>query len=394
MKKYLVFLIFASFLNLEAQISIFSDFENGNVELLKTDQSLNSILIRPSYKTKENKTRCWFYFGMTGYDRTDSVTVGIKYSSIYIAPIFPVYSYDKKNWYRIKTKTSQTHVKTFKYNFSEDTVYIATGYPYTYSKILDYIDTIANNKYVDTTTLTYSEGKRKIPMFTIKDKESEATDLVWIIGRQHAFETTMNYTLEGFVNYLISENKKSRETLKNTIFYIVPMVDVDNVFIGASGRMQEPIDFNRDWSLNPYWKAIKNIQELLKQTSLKYNYRIFLDFHSTFPGSYDPIFGLFNEYPVQTEEWNNIKKLLQIYEKNAGYRLTEIKGGMDKFYASAFSSGIRDSLIKTSEFSSTVECDWTINHNGKNLTQKELRKVGALLAESVCDYLNTTKEKK
>lgn len=387
MKKYLIFLIFIWQLTLNAQINVFSDFENGNVELISTNDSLNHVFIRPSLETDSNTTRCWFNFGLTGFDTSKTCSVEIEYVHRVMAPQNPVYSFDMKTWFRISTSFTENKSVQFTTKFTDDTVFIATGYPYTYSKMIEFVDSIAQNKYVDTSTLVVSEGGLNVPLLIIGDKNAKHKDVVWITGRQHAFETTMNYTMEGFIRFLISDEKKAKIMRKRTLVYIVPMVDVDNVFVGASGRMQKPVDFNRDWSLTPYWKAIKKIQELIIQTNDMYNYSVFLDFHSTYPGAGRPIFGLFNEYTQSQAEYHRLKRFFSIFEKNAGYSLTEIKGAIDKMYADAYSSGLRDPNIKVSGFSSTVECDWNDNHNGKALTQNELRRVGELIAEALCDYL-------
>ncbi len=387
MKNILITTILLLSFSLSAQIKVFDNFENGNVELVNTNDSANLLEIIPALKTDLNTTRCWFNFGVTGFDTTKDLSVYIRYTNLIIAPQYPVFSYDKLNWKRVKTTQTKTKSVTFSAKFNSDTVYFATGYPYIYTQLISYVDSIASNKFVDTLTLEISEGGLKIPMIVIRDTNSKPTDMVWITGRQHAFETTLNYSMEGFVNYLISDAKKARKLRKNTVIYIVPMVDVDNVFIGASGRMQKPVDFNRDWSTKPYWKAIKRIQELMAETIKKYNYRIYLDFHSTYPGASYPVYGIFNEYSQNQPEFHNIKHFFSIFKKNAGYSLDEINGNMDKFYADAYSAGLRDSLIKVTEFSSTVECDWNNNYNGKPLDKSELRVVGALIAETLCDYL-------
>ncbi len=387
--KIFLFIIVSFFLKNEviSQISVFSDFENGNVELVSVDSALNILTIKPSLINETNTTRCWFYFGITGYDTTKILTISYIYTGSVVAPQNPVYSYDKKKWLRLNATFYENQSKKVSEKFVQDTVYFAAGYPYTYSDILEFVDSIAFNPYVDTATIAISEGGRKIPMITISDKKHNPVDMVWITGRLHAFETTLNYTLEGFINFLISDDKNASKLREKTIIFIVPMADVDNVFIGASGRMQKPIDFNRDWSENPHWIAIKAIQDSIIQTNNRYNYRIFLDFHSTYPGTTQPRFGLFSEYDKDQTEYKNLRNYFNFFEKNAGYELDEIEGQMQANYSDAFSGGFIYPNIKVIDFSTTVECDWTTNHNGNDLTIKELRKVGELLAISLCNYL-------
>ena len=389
MKRISLFIFLLSFLsNINAQVSVFSDFENGNVEFIAYDSVLNKIIIEPSLENKINTTKCWFYFGITNYDTTQHLTIEYYYTAHVIAPKNPVYSYDKKKWFRLEANYSEIRAKNVKHKFLKDTVYFAAGYPYSYSKVLYFVDSISQNPYIDTTTLVFSENRRRVPMFVVKDTSETPTDLIWIIGRQHAFETTMNYVLEGIVNFLISDNEKAVKLRKNTIIYVVPMMDVDNVVLGASGRMQKPIDFNRDWSEKPHWNAVKMVQQKIYQTSQLYNYRLFFDVHSTFPGATKPIFGFFNEYYKGTDGYNNLRTFLKIFKKNAGYNLDEISGNMNENYADAYSCGIVDTAINVADFATTIECDWTTNHNSKSLTIMELKNVGRLIGETICDYSN------
>lgn len=382
---FIIFLFCTYFLN--AQISVFSDFENGNVEFISSDSALNKLVIRPSLENEFNTTRCWFNFGITGFDTTRNLTIEYLYVAPVIAPEKPVFSYDQTKWQRLNATAGDGWSKKVVHKFTEDTVYFATGYPYPYSKVVNFVDSISSNPYVDTTTLVYSEAGLRVPMFVIQDTTKNPTNLVWITGRMHAFETTMNYVLEGIVNYLISDNKNAVKMRKNTIIYIVPMMDVDNVVLGASGRMQKPIDFNRDWSKNPHWNAVREVQKLITETSKKYNYRIFLDVHSTYPGTIRPRFGIFNEYKNDDNEYKKLQYFYELFKKNAGYELEEFQGDLQKNYSDAYSGGIIDSSIYVSDFSTTIECDWTTNHNGKPLTIGELRNVGKLLGETICDYL-------
>ncbi len=372
----------------ESQINIFSDFENGNVQIISINDSLNTIIFEPSLISDNNTTRCWFYFGISDFDTSRVLNIEEKYSSYFTAPNTPVYSFDNKNWHRLHVDSLFGQKKYYSGKFDTDTLWFATGYPYSYSKVVDFVDSIAKNKFVDTSTLCRSEAGLKIPFIEIKDSNYTQKSMIWIIGRQHAFETTLNYVLEGMIKYFVSDNKYAKRFRKKNIIFLVPMMDVDNVYKGASGRMQKPVDFNRDWNNSPYWNAIKAVQKKIKATSKIYKYRIFLDVHSTYPGTTKPLFGLFNEYSDNQLSYRKIKKFFKIFHKKAGFQLKEIRGNTSNFYADAYNMGIVNDSAAVSDFASTLECDWNINNNGKELTISELKKTGYLIAKSICVYLN------
>jgi hypothetical protein len=390
MKKILILPLVLTFFWSHAQIQVFSDFENGNVEVINIDNVNNSIIFKPALKTPQNITRCWFYFGITGYDTSKTLNLCDNFIFNVIAPENPVFSYDKKNWQRLTCDSANDFFKFYSHKFNLDTVYFATGYPYTYSQVVNYVDSLAQTPYIDTFTLTFSEAGRRVPMFTIRNKNTSQQNLIWIIGRQHAFETTLNYVLEGMVNFFTSDDKIAKKLQDNTIIYIVPMMDVDNVFIGASGRMQKPIDFNRDWAVKSHWNAVKAVKDSIYNTSKIYNYQIFLDIHSSYPGAKKPIFGMFNSYPKNSKEYKNLKHFFKTFKKTSNYDLIEIKGNMKKNYADVYSSGIINEEIKTSLFSSTMECDWNYNFNNKPFTKTELRNIGYLIAKSLAIEINRT----
>ncbi len=383
MKKILILPLLLTFFNISAQIQVFSDFENGNVELLSANTTFNYIVFRPSLEDSTNTTRCWFYFGITDFDTSQVLTLQNFYSIEVAAPNNPVYSYDQKHWFRLSTDTIVNHKKIYKNKFTADTVFFAAGYPYTYSHILQLVDSLSENPLIDTFTLTYSENGHRVPMFTIADKNFSQKNMIWIIGRQHAFETTLNYALEGMIDFFLSDDKVAEKLRRNTIIYIVPMMDVDNVIKGASGRMQQPIDFNRDWTQNPHWNAVCAVKDSIKKSAKKYSYKIFLDVHSTYPGANKPIFGLFNSYDKNRKEFKNLRHFFKTFKKIAGYELVEIRGNMNKNYADVYSAGQITDSVKTSVFSTTVECDWNDNFNGNSLTISELRRVGYLIAKAV-----------
>jgi len=385
-KIFFVFLLLLSF-NAKTQISVFSNFENGNVEIVEIKTDSNYVCIRPSLINDKNSTRCWFNFGITGFDTSRTLIIEYKFISSVMAPENPVFSTNQKNWIRTKAVTTNNFSKKVEIEVKSDTIFFATGYPYNYSRLLFFVDSISNNKFIDTMTLTQSEAGNRVPMFIISDKKEKPTDLVWIICRQHAFEATSNYTIEGIVNFLSSDEKLAKQFRKNTIVYVVPMMDVDNVISGASGRMQKPVDFNRDWSKNPYWQAVKKTQEFVQQTAEIYNFRIFFDVHSTFPGTTSSRFGIFNEYEKTKPEYDNLRNYLKIYKKITGYKLEEIPGNMNEYFADAFYSGIRSPFIRTTDFCTTIECDWTTNQNGNPLTIKELRYIGENMSKALCEYL-------
>jgi len=393
MKHLLTIVLLFFVINLFSQIQVTADFEGGNVEVLSIINSTNTITIIPALNTSTNTTRCWFYFKVSGFDKDSLLTINIKYDRKVMAPEYPVFSYNKKNWTKVKSKYTYGK-KTISYQFTEDTVYFATGFPYVYSDVISYSDKIAENPNVDTTTLTISEGGRRVPKYVISNGKGK--DLVWIIARQHAFESMSNFVVEGIVDYIASEDSLAVEFRKQASLHVVPMMDVDNVAIGASGRMQRPIDMNRDWNPESHWKAVKEVKKQLEETSSENNYRVFIDVHSTFPGATYPIFSYFNMYNG-TDNLQNLERYWQVfyqYSNISPQKLSEIKFTEGNILADEYSSGLdceKNGIpcFDNIDFSFTMECDWNNRPDAEQWTQESLYQTGQYMGKALCKYITS-----
>lgn len=393
-KIYLISIILLINYSLNAQIKISSNFEGGNVEVLHIIDSSQTITIKP-YVDKTNTTDVWFYFLVTGYKKNKNINVNIQYSSTVRAPNNPVFSYDKKNW----THTpASLHAKYRKFSFtpSKDSVYIATGYPYLYSDVLKLTRKVKKSKYAQVTTLTNSEKNREIPLFKITnyDISDKSKYLIWIIGRQHAFESLTGYVAEGLCNFLLSDNENAETLRNNAVFYIAPMIDVDNVAIGQSGRMQKPIDINRDWNKKSNWKSVQTLKKIIKETAKKNHYLMFIDLHTPFPGGSYQLFAYFDLYMNNTES-ENLKIFWSFFEYYAGFqarKLIHTQRKNEEICADQYNTEItyrKNFNLKTHrpDFSTTIECDWNKKPDGGFWYKKDLIELGKNLALTINKYI-------
>jgi len=376
-----------------AQIKITTQFEGGNVEIISISDSANTIVIRPAIN-KSNTTRVWFYFKVTGYKKNTPLQIKIEYESSVRISNFPVVSTDNKNWNHVSAKT-EGYYKLISFSPEADSIYIATGYPYLYTHMINFANRIKQNEYVRIKTLTTSKKKRKVPIYTITDFSvaNSSKKLVWIIARQHAFESLTGFVAEGLVNYLISEKNQLTGNLKQTIYKIVPMVDVDNVAEGWSGRMQKPIDFNRDWNEIPYWKTIAKIQDEIETSSQNSEYTMFIDLHTPFPGGTYQLFSYFNIYQ-NTIENQNLINFWEIFNTIAGYSPYPLDG--TNYNPNEVTADIYNNLKygksnikkgKGLDFSFTLECDWHEKPINGFWYKPDLTQLGEYLAQSINQYL-------
>lgn len=67
------------------------------------------------------------------------------------------------------------------------------------------------------------------PSLLVKGKRKK---VVIITARVHPGETPSSYVCQGFIEFIISDHPIARALRDNIVFYIVPMLNPDGVFLG------------------------------------------------------------------------------------------------------------------------------------------------------------------
>lgn len=347
-----------------AQIKLLTNFENANVDTAVSVANYrnNTIAFTP-YLDKSNTENVWFYFGVTGFRRDTIVTFLMDYNNNYYPPNYPVVSFNGKDFYKVKA-FQRGNINRFSVLPESDTVYVSTGYPYSYSMLKTFLSSLYGNHYVSVDSSHLTQGGRCIYLLSATDPSVSlrSKKTVWIIARQHAFESLSNYVVEGMVGYLLSGEESAENLLKKYVFMLVPMVDIDNVVAGQSGRMCFPRDFNRDWQ-SPIHPEIVTLQKWIKKYS-KRHYDMFFDIHCTYPGgSSTNVFSYFDIYGGGSCS-QNLNMFWKRFYQFANYRPKVIVDTQP--YAEGLSADLYNARkYKQLQFSTTIECDWNVNSRGK-----------------------------
>ena len=107
---------------------------------------------------------------------------------------------------------------------------------------------------------------------------------VLIAARVHPGEGQASFSLEGMVDYLLSDAAEVVEMRKNYIFYVVPMLNIDGVIFGNQRTNLAGFDLNRRWAepspyLSPVLFAFKKLARLIEKER---EIDIFCDMHGHF----------------------------------------------------------------------------------------------------------------
>src|SRR5690606_16873823 len=107
---------------------------------------------------------------------------------------------------------------------------------------------------------------------------------IWLQARAHAFESGASWVLHELALWLISDDAAAKALREVSSITIVPIVDVDGVVEGRTGKNHPPYDQNRGWeeTLN-HWPETAATQAHLEKMTEENELDMFIDFHG--PGA-------------------------------------------------------------------------------------------------------------
>lgn len=200
-----------------------------------------------------------------------------------------VYTCDGKNWNLMAVGTMDTAKNggtyTAKHTFECDLAEIATYYPYKYSDIQNYINTIKTKPNVIVSVIGKSIEGRDIHLIEITDAGVSELQKKHVIiqTRQHPGETAGSFVLQGMIDDLLANGG---DTTKKFHFYIVPDTNPDGIYHGftrhnaVAGCTSSNLlcDMNRQWggTNNPDVNVMRN---KYLQIESQYGIDVFIDIH-------------------------------------------------------------------------------------------------------------------
>ncbi|EAS06330.2 zinc carboxypeptidase family protein (macronuclear) [Tetrahymena thermophila SB210] len=318
-----------------------SNFESGNLfAAFKISEKEYDLVLQNDINSKGNTQ--WFFFSVRNMIKNQMVKFNIvnflKNDSLFNYGMKPVvfsqqdnkvngnswgregYSitYEKSNILREGSSSKYYYKLSFSYQFkySNDTVYFAQCFPYTYSDLQKFTTSLLNDPqrkcFISKKLLCYSIAKNKCDIFTVtsssyfdseneqKDKENissfqdvlsplkrphqlkDKKKIVFLTARQHPGETPASYMIQGVIEFLTDPYDEQAAFLReHFIFKIIPMLNPDGVIHGNYRCSLSGVDLNRQWS-NPSRELHPTIY-FAKNAIIKYcterKCRFLCDFH-------------------------------------------------------------------------------------------------------------------
>ena len=334
-----------------------SDFEEGNlrmaIEIIPNKEY--DLLMRPEVGSKKLYT--WFFFSVYIKNENKNNNDNILKLNIINKPkdknFFngqcPVLMFDSSlnKWTRntfnvytmnngiknpnLKNEYKSYYTLTFSFYYKPKTkYYFASCYPYTYTQLRLYINTLNNNCYKDIIkfgNIGQTYNKNNIPYIIITNYTSPKEEIserkcIFITGRIHSGETVSSYVVQGLIDFLVNLNNPISKYLRDKfIFKIIPMLNIDGVIYGNYRLNLLGKDMNRLWVPSLAFSPdecdtsslyINNIINMIRKTLNCRNIYFYCDFHGHSGKQNFFLYGC----PKEGNE-NFHKKFMEIYSKKS-----------------------------------------------------------------------------
>jgi len=240
--------------------SIHTDFEGGSMGKIEkvTDTHFRLAVKGESDQDGRNRQANWYYFRVDGAPSQpltlDIVNLPGEYNykpnqGAITKDTPPFISYDGRVW---------EHVTNFEYDPKEPKLslhiqprgkrfWIAHCPPYTNETLATLRNDIRRNPDFHEEVIGKTAGGRDLFLWTIAHGESKDKKTIWLMFRQHSWESGSSWVGEGAVRTLLGADAK--ELRDRVIWKIVPLCDPDGVARGGVRFNVNGFDLNRNWDV-------------------------------------------------------------------------------------------------------------------------------------------------
>ena len=245
---------------LAAAVTIHTDFEGGVLGRVEQVSATHFRLGAKGEKDQDGRNRQanWYYFRVDGADSKeltlDMVDLPGEYNykpnqGAITKDTPPVISYDRRTW---------KHVETFTYDPAEPKLsirvrpsahrfWIAHVPPYTNENLVRLRTDIKHHPDFHEEVIGKTLGHRDLLLWTITTGAPAGKPTVWLMFRQHSWETGSSWAGEGAVRALLADDAAARRRRTAIVWKIFPLCDPDGVARGGVRFNALGYDLNRNW---------------------------------------------------------------------------------------------------------------------------------------------------
>ena len=291
-----------------------SDFENGSGLVEEIDPERGLIRLRPT-EHKDRGWTCWWFVHVTGIQPGQLIRLEVTGGrGDWSKPDRASFSLDGKTWQHTPPGQRLKDRIVYQQKIDGPEAYFAWGPPFRLSDAERLLTEAATKRpWVQKFELCRSREGRSVPALRIAEPGPPEPERfgVWIIARQHAWESGSSWVAWGLIDWLLSEEPAAQQLRKKATLNLVPIMDVDNVCRGAGGKEQKPQDHNRDWSERPHWPEVHAVQSAIRQWDDQGRMDLFLDLHNPGPIDREPFFFIPPEEVLREPARQNLARFLE-----------------------------------------------------------------------------------
>jgi hypothetical protein len=369
-------------------ITFDSDYDNGSI-LDVTECGTNEFDCSLFVESGVLGTRkYWFRFRMTGVaGRT--VTLNIDHSG----NPRPFVSFDGVTWRRLTSSEAPSLSRIVlslgaEENFAELAFFAPMGFEETYFYVSEMVRDCA---YATTESIGQSRQGRDVWMVTVTDSSVPDTNKhrVWMHSRAHAGEVTSTHLLLGFLEQVTEDSPMGSFLRKHCIFNIIPLENIDGVYLGHTRWDADGYDLERGWCDPVTLPEVVNFKAKVDEFMAGSNpIEVALNLHST-GGNYSDTFFFKHVYPSVTHAFEAIEQRFIDCFDNATPMFNNLSPQTSQLSACIF--------IESYFWNNWGESVMAMTHEGhfyrritdnEWITHDDYRELGRAMARCLIEYFN------
>ena len=381
-------------------VVISTDFVSGGgtVNLVNTEPV--TLRIKPHNQRSGGWGQVWWYFKVDGIKPGSELTIQLDIGQPKVAGISPKvhFSYDQQDWGLTNTGKFEVidgqDFFIYKHIVKSKSVWFAYDLPYTPVNM----DTLLlprayEDPTVDVFELCITTNNRSVKSLRFNCLENPPQKYgIWLQARTHAFESGSSWVLHEFTDWLLSDDEVARSLRQIADITVVPIVDVDAVVEGRTGKLQAPHDHNRGWDQTPgHWPQTRVTKSTINQLSKENMIDMFIDFHG--PGNESHPYFIIPEsegLPHENQRKNRSSFFELLKAKPLDEEATQTQS-MTQFHYSArpwerIAKGNSASWVTLNGTDNTVALTLEVNMNTPLSTRSGYRSEAAVLGKALSKY--------
>ena len=243
-------------------IGIQANFEAGNIGRIEkvSETHFRCGVPGESDQDKRNRQPSWFYFRMDGVAGQEVTVDLVDLEGEYnyrpndgrgLRNMRPVFSLDNRNWKHFENvewidKPAAIRVR---FRITGDRIWIARIAPYTNRDLDGLLARFRKHPDLSEEAIGKSVEGRPIRLLSVTNSKVPAASkkTIWLMARQHSWETGTSWVAEGAVRFLLSSDERATRIRDAGTFKIIPIADPDGVSRGGVRFNKHGYDLNRNW---------------------------------------------------------------------------------------------------------------------------------------------------